>query len=327
MRDAQKSSLAGWILPTALLILCVLLVSGCAPAPGPAPAPDISFADPDSPILKRARVWVENKVPYGSFDDIRENDLYNGYRADCSGFVSYAWALNPPGNNTTTLLTSQYARSIDISELSPGDAINNGRGGEDGHVVLFVRWLDEANHKFIAYDQNKHPGFASEKIYTLVPLLNSDNWTIKEIDRFAPGPYYAQHLISADDLPFAGIPPAPGLYPINRVISTQADWEITLDSIEVMRDGTMKVYYSWLNLSSQSDSMSGDDHVRIVIQMRDGSILEELDTNCGTGSTYEAAPNRTVSCWSTVGVLQDGTSPFNLIYVDVGQVDGIVLRK
>jgi hypothetical protein len=318
---------------TCFFIVTLFLAISCAPAPQTPSAPDDSSADPapvnlDSAILQRARIWVDNKVPYGSFDNDRTNDYYRGYRADCSGFVSYAWGLSEPGPNTTDLLNSEFATQIQIDDLSPGDALNNGGGGKDGHIVLFVQWKDQAKHTFIAYDENTYPGYASEKTYTLVQILNSGEWTIKELDRYAAGPYYAQHLISSDDVPFAGVPPAAGVYPINRTISRSGEWDVTLDSIEVRDDGTLKVNYSWLNLSSQSESLSGDDQVRMVIQLRDGSTLEELDTDhCGAGDENEAGPNQAVTCWSTLGRLDDGTNPFTLFYVGVGQVDDIVLRK
>ena len=308
--------------------LVLFLVSGCAPSSPTIASPALNFGSlPDSAILQRARVWVDNKVPYGSFDNNSSNDSYQGYRADCSGFVSYAWGLGQPGLDTTALLSGDSARQIDIADLAPGDALNNGKSGKDGHIVLFVEWTNRATHTFISYDENIYPGYASQKTYTLIPILNTGRWTIREIDHYAPGPYYAEHLITANDLPFAGVPPKPGLYSINKAFATQPGWNITLDSIEVRNDGTLKVTYSWTNTSSGSQSLSGSDQVRILVEQHDGSTLDEQDTNCGSGNEFEAAPNGKISCWSTVGVLQDGTNPFSVVYVGVGQVDRIVLTK
>src|SRR5207253_11405424 len=39
-------------------------------------------------IIARAKAWVDVPVPYD------EGSLYQGYREDCSGFVSMAWQLS-----------------------------------------------------------------------------------------------------------------------------------------------------------------------------------------------------------------------------------------
>jgi hypothetical protein len=316
-----------------LLTGICLLSAGCAPRPAPVtrvPAdPAVALPDPDSDILKRARVWVDNQVPYGSFDDDTSNDYYDGYRADCSGFVSYAWALPAPGPNTKSLLGHPNAMEIDVSDLMPGDALNNGVGGTKGHVVLFVRWKDRDNHVFIAYDENKTPGYASEKTFTLIPLLiNSGQWTIRELQPYAPGPYHAQRLVNTGDVPFTGAPPSPGLYPIDQIISAQIDWEIRLESIEVMQDGTLKVNYSWLNLSSYSQSLEGGDQVRIEIYQEGAPPLIEIaSNNCAYGDLNEVGANEKLLCWSTLGRLESGSTPFTLVYVGVGQIDEIILEK
>lgn len=45
-----------------------------------------------SSILARGQVWVDKNVPY--------NKTYDGYRSDCSGFVSMCWGLPKPGHTT-----------------------------------------------------------------------------------------------------------------------------------------------------------------------------------------------------------------------------------
>jgi hypothetical protein len=59
---------------------------------------------------------------------------WNAYRSDCSGFVSYAWGLSPPG--LTTGAFGPVSSSIQASQLQPGDAIV--RPGI--HIILFVSW-------------------------------------------------------------------------------------------------------------------------------------------------------------------------------------------
>lgn len=47
-------------------------------------------------IMSRAQVWVDEKVPYS------QTKTTDGYRQDCSGFVSYAWASSTSGGGHVT---------------------------------------------------------------------------------------------------------------------------------------------------------------------------------------------------------------------------------
>ncbi|AYN41142.1 peptidoglycan-binding protein [Streptomyces dangxiongensis] len=66
-------------------------------------------------IVNRARTWVAARVPYGM-------DAYwpDGYRQDCSGYVSMAWGL--PGNEWTGSL-GRFGVRITREELRPGDIL------------------------------------------------------------------------------------------------------------------------------------------------------------------------------------------------------------
>jgi len=73
--------------------------------------------------------------------------LRDGYRTDCSGFVSMCWNIPPSenggwgGHSTVTLVTEGYMYPISESELKPGDAIGRcgpGTGGAAGHIMLVV---------------------------------------------------------------------------------------------------------------------------------------------------------------------------------------------
>ena len=145
-------------------------------------------------IIARARNWEVLKVPYGSFDEDDSNNMYDGYKADCSGFISYTWQLPKPGLGTMQFVRDNYAYEVTIDELQPGDALNNVREEKKGHMVLFVSWFDINHTKFNAYDLNTYPGYVDKKIFTLVKT--NQGWTIKELEEFANGPYYAQRLSS-----------------------------------------------------------------------------------------------------------------------------------
>ena len=104
-----------------------------------------------SATIDRAAEWVAARVPYcQAANHQRDNDsscpqicerpdnpAWDAYRSDCSGFVSWAWALPAPGLTTTTLapFANDVTHAIEGEELRPGDAINNAE-----HVMLFEAW-------------------------------------------------------------------------------------------------------------------------------------------------------------------------------------------
>ncbi|MEV6304577.1 hypothetical protein AB0M02_34570 [Actinoplanes sp. NPDC051861] len=101
-------------------------------------------------IIARARTWAVAPRAYSqeAYDEI------SGYRLDCSGFVSMAWALRPPGETTVEL--PDYCVLIDIDDLRRGDAVMNGgpgTWGDAGHVMLFDAWSDETRTSFWSYEQ------------------------------------------------------------------------------------------------------------------------------------------------------------------------------
>jgi hypothetical protein len=91
-------------------------------------------------ILERAAKWVRNPTSYSL------TDYQDGYRKDCSGFVSMAWGL---GTSITTAqmpprsASTAYAEPIEWEELQPGDAVSRNStsvvlGMTVGHVRLFA---------------------------------------------------------------------------------------------------------------------------------------------------------------------------------------------
>jgi hypothetical protein len=333
--DKEWAEMSLWKRRVVILLTGICLLSaGCAPRPAPVttvPANDLPAPDPDSDILKRARVWVDNQVPYGSFDDDTSNDYYDGYRADCSGFVSYAWGLPAPGATTKSLLSHPNAMEIDVSDLMPGDVLNNGVGGTKGHVVLFVRWKDRDHHVFIAYDENTTPGYASEKTFTLKQILSSGTWTIAELDPFAAGPYHAQRLISdvgpSTSSGKVSQPPVPGIYSINREIGGSAEWLVMLDSIEVLSDHKLRINYSWINLSNEPLYIHCDESIDVYVRLGDGTILEELDGGCQAEGEWQVPPDQKWSSTVLIDKLEDASAAFSLIYETVGQVDNLILEN
>jgi hypothetical protein len=99
-------------------------------------------------VLRRAQtIWQPGTVPY-SQSKIHQPD---GYRQDCSGYLSMCWDIplgsgSYGGENTVTLVTEGWMREIAPADLQPGDAVGicgPGSAGDDGHIVLFEKWFND----------------------------------------------------------------------------------------------------------------------------------------------------------------------------------------
>ncbi|MFE2427208.1 hypothetical protein ACFXJ5_10700 [Streptomyces sp. NPDC059373] len=117
-------------------------------------APDTSgLSDDRKDVVNRALERINHRIGYS------QSATTNGYRDDCSGFVSAAWGLDPPGANTDGLMGSQYSHQIGKNDLQPGDALIAG-----DHTVLFGGWADDAHTKYIALEDNGSQGTVSHVI-------------------------------------------------------------------------------------------------------------------------------------------------------------------
>lgn len=98
-------------------------------------------------IINRAKTWIDAEVPYSMSEYWSD-----GYRQDCSGFVSMAWNL--PGNEWTGSLDTLGVR-IKREQLQPGDILlfHNPSNPEKGsHVVIFGGWTDYTHTYYVAYE-------------------------------------------------------------------------------------------------------------------------------------------------------------------------------
>lgn len=102
----------------------------------------------------RAAVWVKHDVPYS------QSATFDGYRTDCSGYVSMAWGLARPGLNTRTL--RRVGDFITKPELRRGDALLS----PTTHVVLFDKWADAGRTSYWGYEESSSQG----AVYRVIPF-------------------------------------------------------------------------------------------------------------------------------------------------------------
>jgi hypothetical protein len=91
-------------------------------------------------VLKRARSWIKKHVMYS------QSSYYQGYRRDCSGFVSMAWELK--SSYTSSSIRSR-AHRISVNSLRPGDAVRR-----SGHVELFDGWKNKRKRQYWALEES-----------------------------------------------------------------------------------------------------------------------------------------------------------------------------
>lgn len=163
-------------------------------APGRPAAPATTRAD----IINRAKKWVAEKVPYsmtGYWSD--------GYRQDCSGFVSMAWNL--PGNEWTGTL-DRYAVRISKDDLQPGDILlfhNPADPQKGSHVVIFGGWTDYTHSYYTAYEQTRPRTRRQATPYAY--WSHSDSYVAYRYKGVTSGtPGAAQETPSGTSVPFPG---------------------------------------------------------------------------------------------------------------------------
>lgn len=113
-------------------------------------------------MISRGQNWVDKHVPYS------QSKTYDGYRTDCSGFVSMCWELSKPGLTTFTMHT--VAHNITKAELQPGDAMNC----DSHHIVLFAGWTSSDRTHYVAMEEANTAEGTVKKVIPY-PYFNGDN--------------------------------------------------------------------------------------------------------------------------------------------------------
>ncbi|MDO0913223.1 peptidoglycan-binding protein [Streptomyces sp. DT2A-34] len=163
-------------------------------------------------MINRARTWLTANngapVPYSM-----ERTWKDGYRQDCSGYVSMALGLGKPGLNTVGLADSRNGvttRLSSMSQLKKGDLLidYSTTDGDFRHVVIFEKWADTSHSAYWAYEQRGTYGTTHRQ---LKYGIGSDNY-----DPFRP--------VNLGDGGGGGQLPSPGVsWPILQSGSKGAD--------------------------------------------------------------------------------------------------------
>lgn len=107
-------------------------------------------------VISRAQRWVDLAVPYS------QTSFFEGYRQDCSGFVSMAWKLRWPSGAARSLATDTLlgvSAPITRDDLRPGDAIIRPRTATTwGHAVIFGGWSNAARTHYWAFEASNSAG-------------------------------------------------------------------------------------------------------------------------------------------------------------------------
>lgn len=132
-------------------------------------APTAAFPVTREAVLTRGERWVALNVPYSQSAYANEagsmvSDPSLGWRTDCSGFISMCLGLTTSTGSPRSLDTATLPSvliKISKTDLKPGDvilrpknAVVNGQTVPYGHSLIFVRWVDAAKTKYVAYHES-----------------------------------------------------------------------------------------------------------------------------------------------------------------------------
>jgi hypothetical protein len=167
--------------------LLVVLAAPGAPARAAVPRPAaLSHVVPTaSAALARATGWTDLDVPYS------QEAWFQGYRTDCSGFVSMAWGLTTPDGAPESLVTQTLpgvATPIPFSALLPGDALifNSTADPRNGsHAELFGGWVDASQRDFYLYQESDGGATISIAPFPPAPLDGTSQWGAFQPDGIA----------------------------------------------------------------------------------------------------------------------------------------------
>lgn len=117
--------------------------------------------------IARGLEWLEDDVPYS------QTRTHEGYRTDCSGFVSMCWQLGTSFSTADFAASSSKWKALPSYEsLVPGDALVRRVSGQ-GHIVLFVGWDDDSHDSACVLEQASTASDMQLRVRTVSSLRKS----------------------------------------------------------------------------------------------------------------------------------------------------------
>jgi len=121
-------------------------------------------SDANRYIIDRALAWVDDRVMYSQSPPYR-----NGYRRDCSGFVSWAWKLDNTKPGLVTWTMDSRSHHIDWHDLTPGDALNI----PHHHVMLFAGWMNKEHTRACVIEEYDYGHPAEVRVRSRSELVST----------------------------------------------------------------------------------------------------------------------------------------------------------
>src|SRR5262249_36641120 len=122
------------------------------PSVSPGALPTVTQAE----VITRAQTWLTansgKPLPYSV------SRTFQGYRTDCSGFVSMAFGWAKPGYVTSEMAQRSMTTPIDKNSLVQADLLINPGIGPAGHVVIFDHWANAGHTAYYGYEQSGDGG-------------------------------------------------------------------------------------------------------------------------------------------------------------------------
>jgi hypothetical protein len=123
--------------------------------------------------IRRGLEWYDDSISYS------QSDWHEGYRTDCSGFISMCWKLGTSHTTAAFINDSSRWSSIgDYDDLQPADALVRRSNGA-GHIVMFLGWDDSAHNKACVLEQASSALDMQFRVRTRSSLEGSDYKAIR----------------------------------------------------------------------------------------------------------------------------------------------------
>jgi len=247
-----------------------------------------------SEIIERGIGWLEAGILYD-----RSGSYHDGYRRDCSGFVSMTWqyTANPSTAFFPPFVNGKYAVPLgSFDDLVPGDAVNKTFRNPYGHVMLFAGWAS-ADHSQLYFIHHSATG----KPVSLIQVSRAGLGDFSPI-RSVNAPEPTTQTPPADDQtpPDDTKPPAAGcgaLLPGQSLGvdegATSCDGRFTLIQ---QSDGNLVLYQNgvgalWSNLKNGTDS-------RLTVMQEDGNLVSYTPE---LAPVWHTSTNGNPGAWLSIG--------------------------